>query len=58
MAVSATDAGEDRGLAYDDLFAENRLLRAENAQLRSELEKYQAWYEQLTASYYNVITPC
>lgn len=49
MAVSATDAGEDRGLAYDDLFAENRLLRAENAQLRSELEKYQAWYEQLTA---------
>lgn len=53
VAVSATDAGEDRGLAYDDLFAENRLLRAENAQLRSELEKYQAWYEQLTASYYN-----
>ncbi|CAE7526038.1 YPL264C [Symbiodinium natans] len=39
VAVSAVDAGEDRGLGYDDLFAENRLLRAENARLRSELEK-------------------
>ncbi|CAE7253135.1 YPL264C, partial [Symbiodinium pilosum] len=43
VAVSATDAGEERSMGYEDVFAENRLLRAENARLQSELEKCDDW---------------